>query len=371
MSDSTTPTTNAQWAWKFLRLNSEYQDRYQEWREAHEDDKRKPLTEVNQAEILANLEKLGPWKRRYEPWVRAGLATGRQFIYKRAVELDHLDGSYIDAHLQFDPMAFLLTRWIDPNIESIEAAVSPFSEHGTLQLSVLDEHSDQFQAALALGVIEVFTPSEDLRKLVDGVDHLEVHELERPSWLDEGDERTLQIGVMRGWPAPPSVAEQALPEEDPRRQLDVLRRFWAESLGAPQAVRHTVFRITEPHGHRRMDGAFNIQFDLMQPLTQQIESAKAMLEEQQRALERVVGPYMPLLEAVRSSVSILPRYLALLEAYHGLAGEPEHGRKSRAIRLVLGDDSLVKGDSQYDQYAKNLQRAEFLRSAGYRTLAFL
>lgn len=286
MSDSLTPVTNAQWAWKFLRLNSEYQRRYQGWREAHEEEKRKPLTKANQAEILANLEKLGPWKRRYEPWVRAGLATGRQFIYKRTVKLDHLDGSYVDAHLQFDPMAFLLTKWIDPDIESIEAAVSPFSEHGTLQLSLLDEHSDQFQGALALGLIEVFTPSEDLRKLVATVDHLEVHEIERPNWLDEGEERAVHRAVMRGWPAPPSIAEQVLPEEDPRRQLEIFRRFWTEALGAPQAVRHTVLRITEPNGHRRMDAAFNVQFDLMQPLTQQLESAKAMLEEQQRALNR-------------------------------------------------------------------------------------
>ncbi|MFS2162496.1 transcriptional regulator domain-containing protein [Variovorax sp. Varisp62] len=374
VNDVTSDLTNAQWAWEYLRRNQSYRCSYREWRQAFDDDGELSLAERDQ--INTSLELLGPWKRRYAPWVQACLQTGRPFIHRREVNQGRLEGHYFEAKHYLDPMAFLLTEWLDPGT-AIPADCQPFDQVGSLNLAIADEHSTEFQAALRLGLINVFTPTRRSRPLPG----------ERDSELPKLDELPRKLNIeeyplgsvvghtpMYGWPRPPFANEIELARDYPEFAFDMEReRELRSRLGSPKAIYHSVHQVRGPNGMERVDGHFNIQFDLTQPLNAQLAAARELLIPQQKRLSTSASMTVPLPGEIEVSgvLSTYERGLELLDAYDSLGDMPQHGRIAQAIRIVLKDPRVKSKDSEYERLEKAFRRADMLRNVGYRSLAFL
>jgi hypothetical protein len=366
--------TNAQWAWEYLRRNPTYRGSYRAWCEAFDDEGE--LSTAERDQINAALELLGPWKPRYAPWVRAGLETGRPFIHRREVSHAQMQGQYFEAKLHLDPMAFLLTEWLDP-AKPIPADLQPFDHAGSLDLAIVDEHSAEFQAALQLGLLNVFVPTQRSGTL-PGAPKLEpakLADLISSRKLDQflpGE--VVGYTPMYGWPRPPFSDELDLMSESPdfaqAREHDWKLR---ETLGSPKAIYHSVQQLLGPNGLERVDRHFNIQFDLTLPLDAQLAAAQEILASQQQKLDALIHKEVPLAGEIEVSnvLSTYERGLQLLDAYDALEGTPVHGRIAQAIRIVLDDPMIKSKESEYERLVKAYHRADMLREVGYRSLAFL
>lgn len=366
--------TNAQWAWEYLRRNRSYRFAYQHWRQAFEDEGELSTAECDQ--INASLELLGPWKRRYAPWVRACLETGRPFVHRREVSQGRLEGHYFEAKLYLDPMAFLLTEWLDPD-RPISPDFQPFDQVGSLNLAIADEHSTEFRAALQLGLIRIFTPTRRSRYL-SGEGDVEMPKfdgLPRGANIEDFPLGSV-VGhtPMYGWPRPPFANELELAREHPDFALEMERDQKLRSRrGAPKAIYHSVHQVRGTDGLERVDSHFNVQFDLTQPLNAQIAGAQELLASRQQRLSTLVPTVVPLAGEIEVSdvLSTYERGLELLDAYESLEGAPQHGRIAQAIRIVLKDPRVKSKDSEYERLEKAFRRADMLRNVGYRSLAFL
>lgn len=373
MSSATSPLTPQQWAWEFLRRNLHYPFFFDRWTAAsHSDDP--PLTASATATIWENLEKLGPWKPRYEPWVRACIQTGRQFIFKKTARIHDIDCVYMAAKLHLDPMQYLLKEWISPTETPLARKSNPFDAAGSLDIAILQEGSEVFEAAFALGLLGIVRAA-DGPKVGDADQDIQFDTDGRlPEWLSDLSSDRLRFATLRSWPKQPSWAEENQPAEDFYRLLEAGRRTWSMRAGAPQVLSHNMLEISSPAGQRRIHRSINLQFDITSPLGPQLRAAGVLLGSQQTDLENLAARSLPSFAEVESvDVSgTYSRYLRLLDAYDKVPGEKDHGRMAEAIRALQGvgpKASLEKSD--YARESAAYARADMLRNVGYRSLAFL
>jgi hypothetical protein len=391
--------TNVQWAWEFLRRNPDYRFFYDRWIHA-----RSGEAEITSEEIYAiylNLEKIGAWRSRYEPWVQAGIATGKKFIHTKTVSNEYFKGSYVEADLHFDPMNFMLNHWINPNIEPL-----PFAEGGAfvsfaaLQPGIFRPLSAEFRAMRDLGLIDYFSDSYRQEQFQDESEHLDsisigieedVAETMRLLMAPENLEDTellhepyssprIRIVNLRGWQTPPQKYltmeledPQEISEQLQANKLALFTREKNDNEHAPRAVVHKVLRVSTDR-IETFDLNINLQFDLSRPLKEQVAAADEFLKQSRDSIPLPIRKKLtygfPELEYVRrESYGELTK---ILDVYDSLKDESKspHGLLSEVIRTVASDKTLRSTEPEYQRLMKAFGRAEMMRQIGYRSLAF-
>ncbi|MGJ7602764.1 hypothetical protein ACSFA7_00360 [Variovorax sp. LT1R20] len=280
----------------------------------------------------------------------------------------------MDAKLHLDPMQFLLRDWISPTETPLVRSASPFDAAGALDIAILQEDSEVFEAAFALGLLDIARPAASMNAANVDPTILFDEDGRLPEWLEDASIDHIRLATLRSWPKRPSWAEENLPEEELYLSLEAGRRAWSTRAGAPQVISHHLLEISVPTGLRRIDRSINLQFDISSPLGPQLKAAGLLLRRQQAELEILAARSLPSFDEVQSvNVSgTYDRYLRLLDEYDKVPGEKDHGRMAKAIRALLGvGPEAVLDKTDYARESAAYTRADMLRNVGYRSLAFL
>lgn len=363
--------TNSQWAWEFLRRSREYKNAYFSWKDRISDDQMIAIEE--QDKILRALERLGPWKSRYSPWVEAGLTSRRPFIKEMRVDRNGYHGRHIVGNLELDPMRFLLKKWIDPGVTPLPVNTDSFDQIGSLNISIVDEHSEEFFAALELGLLDVFLQDAKAPRTPEFKTLGELLPLVFP------ENGVIQNLELFGWLRPPlDLEEWELSEDAPLVRPNDQDRLKVASFAAPRVMRHRVYFSEDNSNASRVDLNMNLQFDLTQSLGSQLAAATQILRLQQDKVKQL-APYEIYAHDVQKPnvLSTYSRGLELLDAFDQITGYEGGDKLNRAIKMVLlakgksDEASMGSKDSMYERLAKAYRSAERLRQFGYRSLAFL
>lgn len=144
------PRTNVQWAWEFLRRNNTYKALFGYWKSGLQDS-HSPYSAAEREQIEGWLEGTGIWRRRFEPWVRAGFESGLRFL---KWEFDEEERRTTFADRRLDPMNFMLEKWLDPTLSPLPANCNPFDIAAALEVSAVRMDSWEGISLWLLGIIE-------------------------------------------------------------------------------------------------------------------------------------------------------------------------------------------------------------------------
>ena len=367
--------TNVQWAWEFLRRNKHYRFFYARWKEACEGPTE--ITEEERQDIEGQLNKLGLWRPRFEPWIRAGLATGKRFIHEKTFDDEFYRGSCVEADWHYDPMMFMVTRWIDPSLSLLPSDQTPFARCAALTPKIFRPLSKEFLAFYQLGMVNCFI---DEGPDADGAE--EFFDYLKSIGDTEGLPDSYSVKTLSGWkPRPnPFFGMQGASEEEEREFAAARKQSFTSAEisqqldGAPRAESHKVLDVYAGGKLNSFDLTVNLQFDLSLPLREQIAAADALLNEH---LDRLPTAYRNSLNSGLPELQIAnvddtyPELVQLLDAYDAEEGDREYGQLAAAIRRLTGDKTLKAKDPEYRRLEKSFARATMLRESGYRSLAFL
>lgn len=370
--DVVSTLSNAQLAWEFLRRNSGYVNAYRNFEARCLG--RREMTRKEEGSILAALDSLGAWRPRYEPWIRAGLRTGKNFIKYVDVDEDYFQGFYFESETNLDPMQFLLREWINPETSPLPIDRQIFDRAGALDFKILRKGTPEFAAAFRLGLVDA---ADDGTLFEETPEPVGFAGAMVESLLSPNHEVARSVMTLHGFPLRPLLWETLSHQIDefPRETVVALLRTKRQILSearTPIVDTHNVLRVHSDGEVQSFDLHVNLQFNLTLPLRDQVEAALVHLEQEQLRLMQVTDKSFEPAHAdihVPNVNGVYKTYLDLLDAYdHAREG---HGRLQEAIRAVSGEADLKPGEPRYTTLAKAFARATAIRRAEYRSLAFV
>lgn len=155
---------NVKWAWEFLRRNEDYRKCYANWSD-RKNKNDQAFSPVELARINNALIELGWWRPRYEPWVRAGLESGKRFINWTVEAGSAREIATADRSL--DPMAFMLNRWVDPSLSLLPHDLQIFDLAATLDYEIVTLGCREYRALSDLGQLQM-TPFDEVSETFGG-----------------------------------------------------------------------------------------------------------------------------------------------------------------------------------------------------------